>query len=350
MQRSNGMLKEILYKGFAYGLSPVRGLIAPKASQAISIFALHGAYSTNTAAMRCVSSKSVDELRLGFTALKKRFQIISLDDAVAQLKNGAPLSGNQIVLTFDDSIKSLYQLTLPLLKELNLPATFFVSTNAIDAQQYYWWHRLEYAVEHCKAKNIEVIANDIRSGEIQRFIIPAQAPHDAIKPLKLALKWTDPDTRKQIIDKIEMDAGVKLVPGLYPCAELMSWDDVRNIHAQGFSIGSHTVNHDNMSLIPEAMAIDEIKNSKTIIEQQLQAPCQHFCYPFGIAERDHSAVLAEAGYQSAIGLNNIGWNTLDTNAFQLTRFSFHRDAWKAPYQASGQDLCVTRLTNFRTFP
>jgi peptidoglycan/xylan/chitin deacetylase (PgdA/CDA1 family) len=69
-------------------------------------------------------------------------------------------------------------------------------------------------------------------------------------------------------------------------ADYLTWQDVRELHAEGISFGSHTVSHaDLRSLEPEQIDY-ELGYSKEVIEQQISAPVRSFAYPFPFPEED----------------------------------------------------------------
>ena len=89
-------------------------------------------------------------------------------------------------------------------------------------------------------------------------------------------------------------------------ADYLTWQDVRELHSQGISFGSHSVSHPDLrSLGPEQIDY-ELGYSKEIIEQKLGAPVRSFAYPFPFPEEDHHFirylvdVLENHGYENAV--------------------------------------------------
>lgn len=62
---------------------------------------------------------------------------------------------------------------------------------------------------------------------------------------------------------------------------LMTWDHVRQLAAEGFEIGAHSVNHPNIGKCSPEIARAEIIDSKRCIEDRLGKPVFGFAYPFG---------------------------------------------------------------------
>ncbi|MBO4486939.1 MAG: polysaccharide deacetylase family protein, partial [Bacteroidaceae bacterium] len=68
-----------------------------------------------------------------------------------------PKNGRWICVTFDDGYHDNYTLAYPLLKQLGIPFTVYVSTGFIDNKQEMWWYRCE-SREQCQTclSNAEV--------------------------------------------------------------------------------------------------------------------------------------------------------------------------------------------------
>jgi peptidoglycan/xylan/chitin deacetylase (PgdA/CDA1 family) len=74
----------------------------------------------------------------------------------------------------------------------------------------------------------------------------------------------------------------------------MSWAQIKSLHAEGHLIGSHTLNHIDCVKTSKAVIAYELKESKRIIEAQLQAECAHFAYTYGKIEGFSKEMLARA--------------------------------------------------------
>jgi peptidoglycan/xylan/chitin deacetylase (PgdA/CDA1 family) len=106
--------------------------------------------------------------------------------------------------------------------------------------------------------------------------------------------------------------------------DYLTWQDVRELHAQGISFGSHTVSHPDLrSLEPEEIDY-ELGYSKEVIEQMLGAPVRSFSYPFPFPEEDQnftrylSDTLENHGFQNGVS-TIIGRATRDNSRFFLPR-------------------------------
>lgn len=126
---------------------------------------------------------------------------------------------------------------------------------------------------------------------------------------------------------------IQNTPLRYEGAEYLTWRDVRELHAEGISFGSHTVTHPDLrSLQPEEIDY-ELGFSKETIEQVLGTPVRSFSYPFPFPEEDKSFTrylsdaLENHGFQ--IGVSTvIGRATAQSSRLFLPRLPMN--SWDDP--------------------
>ncbi|MFJ1301536.1 polysaccharide deacetylase family protein [Pseudomonadota bacterium AL_CKDN230030165-1A_HGKHYDSX7] len=84
-----------------------------------------------------------------------------------------------------------------------------------------------------------------------------------------------------------------------PYSGLMSADEMRQWHALGQEVGSHTLDHVHLPRIAPDEARRQIRDSKDALEQVVGAPVTAFCYPYGDNSPEHRDMAREAGYDNA---------------------------------------------------
>lgn len=95
-------------------------------------------------------SVSPDNFRKQLTCLKKRYTIIKLSELVNDVKN-KNIKRNTAVITFDDGYADNFYNALPILKELNIPATIFVTAGKIDSNEPFYWDKQTNANDQGRA-------------------------------------------------------------------------------------------------------------------------------------------------------------------------------------------------------
>lgn len=106
--------------------------------------------------------------------------------------------------------------------------------------------------------------------------------------------------------------------------EYMTWAEVREIHARGIQIGSHTVSHPELYKLTPNQLEYEVRQSKETIEDELGEAIQSFAYPYAFPEDDKKftarlrELLQTHGYENGVS-TIIGTATANDNWFFMPR-------------------------------
>lgn len=109
-------------------------------------------------------------------------------------------------------------------------------------------------------------------------------------------------------------------------SKAVTWDQLRELKANGWAIGSHTVAHSDLTKIADDETENaylkrlrhEIFDSKRIIDKMLQQDTFFFSYPFGRADETTAIMAYEAGYRLAVTVDR-GGNPFFANPYFLQR-------------------------------
>src|SRR5204863_3825979 len=74
--------------------------------------------------------------------LRQEYQIVSLHELVERWRRGSSTNGC-VAITFDDAYAGLKKHAIPVLRELDLPATIFVTSDHANIGATYWWDDAE---------------------------------------------------------------------------------------------------------------------------------------------------------------------------------------------------------------
>jgi len=70
-------------------------------------------------------------------------------------------------------------------------------------------------------------------------------------------------------------------PAQTPEYEMLNWDEVESLHAEGVNIESHTVNHPDLRTISKKCIAEECQSADNIIEKRIGRRPRYFAYPYG---------------------------------------------------------------------
>jgi peptidoglycan/xylan/chitin deacetylase (PgdA/CDA1 family) len=88
--------------------------------------------------------------------------------------------------------------------------------------------------------------------------------------------------------------------------ECLTWSEVRELHSCGVAFGSHTVNHPKLHDLEWSQIRQELADSRSKLEDELQVPVRTFAYPYAFPQEDRVFVekfrneLAELDYVGAV--------------------------------------------------
>ena len=103
----------------------------------------------------------------------------------------------------------------------------------------------------------------------------------------------------------------------------LDWAQVRELHASGMDIGSHTYSHPNLARLSAVEAEHELRRSTDVISDQLGAPIDLFAYPFGKPAVHFTTtttdVVRAQGYRMAAAVTFRGVRDSDS-VYSIPRF------------------------------
>jgi peptidoglycan/xylan/chitin deacetylase (PgdA/CDA1 family) len=110
-----------------------------------------------------------------------------------------------------------------------------------------------------------------------------------------------------------------------PGNRLLNAGELREIHASGMEIGSHTVSHMRLTEAPDDAVRQELHQSKATLETLLGEGIDSFAYPYGAWDPRCEAAVRQAGYRYAC-TTRTGLALKDGHPLRLRRLSvFNHD-------------------------
>lgn len=84
----------------------------------------------------------------------------------------------------------------------------------------------------------------------------------------------------------------------------MTREQIRIFLDEGFSIGSHSATHPDLTRLPQPEVVLELKRSKMELEDQFGVEIKYLSYPFGRFNRIVEEAAMECGYAGALTINH----------------------------------------------
>lgn len=196
--------------------------------------------------------------------LKRKYQIVGLREFTDDLESIKKSKG-VCHLSVDDGNKSVYSVLYPVLQELQIEASLFVSPRKCEYNEAFWFQE----VDRMDKKLVLDVVNDYFNTSI-KFKNKIQ-----VKAIFKSLKLIDINA---IITKYNQKHGENSLKGL-----LVSSNELKEMNASGLiEIGAHTINHPILKNESNNDAAIEINDSILGLQKLVNQSIYAFAYPNGI--------------------------------------------------------------------
>lgn len=146
----------------------------------------------------------------------------------------APPRSRVLAITFDDAYRSVFELARPVLAELGATASVYAPTDWIGSDRAMRWPGIDHWIG-----------------------------------------TTDED---------------ELLP--------MDWDQLRELAAEGWEVGSHSCSHPRLTELDDASLRQELEDSRSACALGLGRPCETIAYPYGDVDERVAGAAGAAGYRA----------------------------------------------------
>lgn len=228
-------------------------------------------------------------------ARKCGFDIVDLDEAVRRLVElrARPF----VVLTFDDGYRDNLVHALPILRKHQAPFTLYIPTGLIDGTGIVWWQALEDII----AANGSVIV-DLPEGRHEAATETLEQKNAAFAHIYDRYRRISEPEREASIRSLAERYGLDLARH---CRDLiMDWSELQAFADEPLcTIGAHTVQHLELSKLPQDQMIAEIAESVDVLAERFGQRPRHLSYPIGgvaaAGPREFAAAKA-MGFSTAV--------------------------------------------------
>lgn len=292
-------------------------------AEGITILLFHGVCPTADYGIRNYTGKHIGESAFRFILdqLCRRGSPISMDSACAGLRGESPIRPYSFCVTFDDGFRNNMSIAVPILEDLGVPSTIYVTTDFIEENFPSWIDQIEAAVASShrdfvappppmtgvyplrdRAEKVGFLS------DVRRIVKAASA----IDPLAFARTLTG-----ALIGEYE---ALEFEPIL---DDKLTWDQLRSLSGRELvSIGGHGKTHRPLGFLNELVEVEEVNVCTRQLGGRDPSWIRHFSYPEGFPGSFSGrtvGVLSAAGWQSAV-TTTPGVNSPGQDLFRLNRY------------------------------
>lgn len=228
--------------------------------------------------------------------LAKNFSLVTLEDVRHFLTGEKTLPARAVAITFDDGYADNFEIAAPVLSRLGVPATFYLTVEAVDTGYPPWFCHLRHAIVSTKKKTwldpngrSQPLDGTARREEVFRMA----------SEFLTQFAGTE---QKEILLAIQRDLDQE---SLQPENRLMmTWQQAKRLQRSGHVVGSHSLTHPNLAHVRDKDLRYELVESKRKMESQLATGIVHLSYPaaaLGVSWTNRTVNAGrQAGYQTAV--------------------------------------------------
>jgi len=248
----------------------------------------------------------VEQFREQMEWLAANYDVIALSEFVSRVGSRHPLQ-RLAAITFDDAYAGTLANALPVLRQLGLPATVFVVSEASAHGQLFWW-------DH---------------PTVQRLASRAR------REQWLGALRGDRDT-------ILRDLGIEDRAGLPPEYLPSNWESLATAARAGVALGVHSGTHRSLLCLTDGELQAELVASRATIELHTGTETVLFAYPYGLWDARVRDRVRAAGYRAACTLD-YGLVDSSRDPWALPRVNIPATIGSAAFQAWSAGLSLRRL-------
>jgi peptidoglycan/xylan/chitin deacetylase (PgdA/CDA1 family) len=237
--------------------------------------------------------------RVGFERqmrhLCRNYRVIGTDQLLEWLDREVALPPRAVLITFDDAYRDFASTAWPILKRYGLSATLFVATSYPDRlDRAFWWDRLYRALRFTTANRLETTFSPAL------VLRTPSDRQDSLRRLHRLVKTAPHETAIARVNEICSTLG-----GFEPGDNgVLGWEELRNLAAEGVTLGAHTRTHPILSRLAPQSISDEILGSQEDLRREIGYALPIISYPDGAHDATVTRVAQEAGF-------DLGFSTLD---------------------------------------
>lgn len=282
-------------------------------------------------------SATTAQFRAQMVHVKQHYNPIRFSDLFAWMDHRQSLPKRPVLITFDDGHADNYTHAYPILRELDLPAAIFLSTQYIDTGELFWFESVANTIMEAKPGHYRL------PGMKEPMVISdAESRREMIQRVLSHIKTLDDAARVAVVKGLKTIMA-PVLPSQPAMAGALTWDQIREMGRNGIEFGSHSASHPILTKLDDSALAHELSSSIQTVRRELGTCLEVLAYPEGSASAYDARVVEatrRAGYR--LGLSYVSGTNLFRrfDAFGIRRL--HIDCAMPDVQFRAM-LCMPQL-------
>ena len=216
--------------------------------------------------------KSVEQFIRDLDYLLSKYEPVSMTDWYEYSTGRKMLAKPVMVLSFDDGLKEIHDIIVPVLAEKGIPATFFINPSFIDNKRLFYKYKASLIIDRLEKHKYPASLLEVISSRLDISL----RNKDSLKQALLNVKYNDEEFLEIVAELVEVDFETFLKIRQPYC----SLKQLLNIRGQGFEFGSHSMDHPLFSSLSYEEQLLQVKDSIQWIRENLEQDNRFFSFPF----------------------------------------------------------------------
>ena len=192
--------------------------------------------------------KNTKEFEQDLDFLLKHFQPVSVEDVLLHTQHKKRIEQPSFHLSFDDGLREIYEIVMPVLRRKGIPATVFVNSDFVDNRDLFFRNKAALIIDKNKSIKTEI----------------------------LKIKYPE----RKLLDDWAQKLNIDFCDFLQKQQPYLTSEQLKTLQKNGFTIGAHSENHPNYNLISEQEQIEQTVNSCAFVKQNFAMKRSFFAFPF----------------------------------------------------------------------
>lgn len=235
--------------------------------------------------------KSVNQFENDLDFLLKHFKPVSLSEVVEQAKTGRPFSEKSFLITFDDALKQVHDIAMPLLLKKGVPAAVFLSPLFVDNKELFY--------DFKKGLLIDYLTKRVPTATLLDSAAAITGIQQLTTAKLIAYVRSVNYLQRHIPDELGLLFELDFEGFLKKEKPFMSTHQIKNLIDKGFEVGAHSMTHPLYRLIPLAQQLAETQESIDRVDKTFHPKYKVFAFPHvdtGVENQFFNAVFSAAAW------------------------------------------------------
>lgn len=262
-----------------------------------------------------LTALDLDAFRGQLDFIRRHYQPVSLNDLVSAARGFTGLPPRAIVLTFDDGYLDHYREVFPLLRQRNIPATFFLVSSSLIERRVLDVNKIQFILAAADAESVAASIDRAVEGARGRADVKpvddyrlagwkaARFDSPAASYVKYMLQGVLPeDLRSAVVDE-QFSTRVASDSRAFADDLYLTVDQAREMSAAGMTIGGHADRHVMLTTLSREAQAREIDGALRVFDA-IGAPRSPFVFSYAKGAHNHDSIELLRGHGCVLAVTN----------------------------------------------